>query len=235
MPCLLSRGMFGNRIRSQHFFNVVCLHKDVPGIKMYLGIARRAFCVPDSMHNCLKVIDRDLALAPFSGESDVGVFLRTLLCDKYGKAPSFGELMEWTNGEYTLPFQLCRCTKKRLPGIGDGHFQHKLEYLLNLSIKEPTRMFLLQSWRKDDGTTSHYIALVGGTILDNDASTGGRFDAKEYADKFLSGVRKAAEIVLRPRPTKKKRKKSRKQKKRVLAQQQENEDGRADKKARING
>ena len=199
-------------------------------------IARRAFCVPDSMFNCLKATDRDLALAPFSGESDVGVFLRTLLCDQYGKAPSFGELMEWTNREYALPFQLVRCTNKLFPGIDDGHFEHKLGYLLNLSANEPTRMFLLQSWCKDDGTTSHFIALVGGTVYDNDASTGGRFDARQYADEFLSGVKKAVEIVLRPRPTmKKKRKRSRKQKKRDLAQQQENDDVRANKKARLNG
>ena len=96
-------------------------------------------------------------------------------------------------------------------------------------------MFLLQCVCKDDGTTGHYVGLVGGTILDNDASTGGRFDAKEYGDKFLSGVKKAVEIVLRPHPTmKKKRKRSRKQKKRGLAQQQENEDARANKKARPN-
>ena len=108
-----------------------------------------------------------------------------------------------------------------------------MEYLLDLSSKEPKRMFLLQCVCKVDGSTGHYVGLINGTIYDNDAATGGKFEAKDYAEKFLSGVRKAAEIIPRPVSKKKNKNKSRKQRKRELAQQQEKDDAFADNARRL--
>mmetsp|Transcript_32228 Transcript_32228/g.94887 ORF Transcript_32228/g.94887 Transcript_32228/m.94887 type:complete len:488 (-) Transcript_32228:746-2209(-) len=170
-------------------------------------IADNAFCVPDSIYNCLVVDNSALALAPASNAKDLSVTLRILLCDKYGKAPSFGEVMEGINKSYDLPVALQRCTNKRLPGIQNVGFKGKLQYLVALSAKERRRMFILQCVSKTDGSTGHYVALRAGVIYDNCASTGGKFDATEYANEFLSGVRKAAEIIICPRSTKKKRKK----------------------------
>mmetsp|Transcript_32226 Transcript_32226/g.94880 ORF Transcript_32226/g.94880 Transcript_32226/m.94880 type:complete len:515 (-) Transcript_32226:746-2290(-) len=170
-------------------------------------IANDAFCVPDSILNCLVVDNSALALAPASNAKDLSVTLRILLCDKYGKAPSFGEVMEGINKSYDLPVALQRCTNKRLPGIQNVGFKGKLQYLVALSAKERRRMFILQCVSKTDGSTGHYVALRAGVIYDNCASTGGKFDATEYANEFLSGVRKAAEIIICPRSTKKKRKK----------------------------
>lgn len=147
---------------------------------------------------------------------------------------SFDNALKTVNQSNKFPLDFARCTNRRFPSIDDGNFEHKLECLLDVSAKEPERMFVLQCVSKGNGSTSHYVGLRNGVIYDNDALTGGKFDAKEYAEEFLSGVKKAAEIIVRPHPTKKKRKKSRKQKKRELAQQQDVEDCRVYKKVRPN-
>lgn len=115
-------------------------------------IADFSFCLPDSIFNLLFVNHRDLALTPFSGERDCGVFLRVKLSDKYGKMnSSFDEMMNTISKSNEFPFDLARCTNKRLPGIDDGNLGHKMEYLLALSSKERMRMFLLQCVAKHDG------------------------------------------------------------------------------------
>jgi len=176
-------------------------------------IANDAFCVPDSILNCLVVDNSALALAPVYNAKDLGVTLRMLLCDKFGKTSSFEEVMKVVNHtkDSVMPVNLARCTNKRLAGIDNGGSIDKLNFLLALSAKESSRMFILQCVSKTDGSTSHYVALKAGVVYDNCASTGGKFVAKEYAKEFLSGVRKAAEIILRPRPKKKKRRKRKKQ------------------------
>ena len=180
-------------------------------------IAHCAFCVADSVFNVLMVIHRDLALAPISGEGDSGIFLRVRWCDEYGKISSFDDIMKMTTQSSEFPFNLARCTNKRLPGIEDGNLEHKMEYLISLSKEQQTRMFLLQCVSNDDRSSGHYVGLVDGMIYDNCASTGGKFPARKYAEENLSGVRKAAEIILRPRSKKNnKKKKKHKHQKRVL-------------------
>lgn len=88
---------------------------------------------------------------------------------------SFDEMMNTINNSNEFPFNLARCTNRRLPGIDDGNLEHKMEHLLALSKKEPARMFVLQCVSKVDGSTSHYVGLSNGTVYDNCASTGGKF------------------------------------------------------------
>ena len=189
--------------------------------------ARRAFCFADSVFNVIVAIHRDLAIDSFDGESDIGVFLRVRWCDEYGKMiASFDDIMNMTTQSNEFPFNLARCTNRRLPGIEDGNFGHKMEYLLTLSAKEPARMFVLQCVSKDDGSTSHFVGLSNSTVYDNCASTGGKFAANEYAKEHISGVRKAAEIILRPRSNKnktKKKKRNKNQKRGLTLEQDENE------------
>ena len=164
-----------------------------------------SFCGADSAFNCLMVNHSDLALAPFGGEVDVGVYLRKLICDEFGKLVSFDNAIKVISETAGIPFDLARCNARRLPGIEVSGPSGKLEFLLTLSAQEPERMFMLQCIDKH-GSSSHYISLVAGIIRDNCASTGGKFDAREYADEFLSGVRKAAEILVCPTKKQKKKK-----------------------------
>ena len=198
-------------------------------------IANFSFCFPDSIFNLLHVNRCDLALAPFSGERDFGVFLRVKLCDDYGKI-TFDDALKIINQSKGYPLRLAHCTIKRLPGIEKGGPKGKLDFLVDLSYKEPARMFLLQCVSKVDGSTSHYVGLSNGTVYDNCASTGGKFAANEYAKEHISGVRKAAEIVLCPRSNKKnseKQKKKRKNQNRGLTPKQDEHGGVQQKKARL--
>ena len=170
--------------------------------------AKNACCVADAIFNVLLVYYRALALAPFGGERDLGICLRNRLCDKHGRIISFNDAMRIVNQtkDSDIPLNMARLTNKRQKGIDDGNFRHKLECLLALSAEEPERMFILQCESKDNGSTGHFVGLVNNMIYDNDEDTGGKFDAREYADEFLSGVRKAAEILVRPTKKKKRRK-----------------------------
>ena len=170
--------------------------------------AKNACCVADAIFNVLLVYYRSLALAPFGGERDLGICLRNRLCDKHGRILSFNDAMRIVNQtkDSDIPLNMARLTNKRQKGIDDGNFRHKLECLLALSAEEPERMFILQCESKDNGSTGHFVGLVNNMIYDNDEDTGGKFDAREYADEFLSGVRKAAEILVRPTKKKKRRK-----------------------------
>ena len=105
----------------------------------------------------------------------------------------------------TTPLNMARCNDGRIKGINDGNSRHKLECLLAVSAEDPDRMFVLQCVDKH-GSSSHYVSLKASVIYDNCASTGGKFDAREYADEFLSGVKKAAEILLQPTKKQKKKK-----------------------------
>ena len=133
------------------------------------------------------------------------MFLRKILCDEFGKISSYDDAIKIVCETAGIPFDLARCTRRRIPGIDDGSFRHKLECLLALSAEDPDRMFVLQCVDKH-GSSSHYVSLKASVIYDNCASTGGKFDAREYADEFLSGVRKAAEILLQPTKKQKKKK-----------------------------
>lgn len=200
-----------------------------------IRIADFAFCFVDSIFNILFVNHIDLALASFSGERDFGVFLRFQLCDEYGKT-DFDDALKVANQSKRYPIRLAKCTVKRLPGIEKGGPKGKLDFLVDLSNEEVERMFVLQCVSKD-GSSTHYVGLLNGTIYDNCASTGGKFEAKKYAEENLSGVRKATEIILRPRSNKNKKKTG--QKRGLTPEQDENgavqqkKQGMAWKKARF--
>ena len=196
---------------------------DANGIR----IADFAFCFADSMFNVMAVDHRALALA-------LGTFLRERCCDGYGKmVSSFDGMMNIINNSNEFPFDLARCTNRRLPGIDDGNLEHKMQYLFALSKQKSTRMFVIQCVAKD-GSSSHFVGLRNGIIYDNCAATGGKLDAREYAEENLSGVRKAAEIILY-HPSSKKKKKTKKNQKRGLTStpEQDESGGVQQKKARF--
>ena len=134
--------------------------------------------------------DGDTVLHP-----DLGTLLRCLACDEHGKA-GLQEVVAIVCSNGAFPFKMTYVTNKNYPGVDNGGFRGKMEYLLMRSCSFPEEMFVLQIEASSDKTTTHCVALVNGWIYDNDGESGGRFDAEEYAAQHMSGVKKAAAVVV---------------------------------------